>query len=464
MHLLPILIAVLLFGIALLASILWRRWLVAVWIVSVLVLPLIRFQIGAPIYLMDVLTVLLFCQMLGRRDQFLAVRLLPWPWLFMALALLSTGGASLLLFGFHLEQIWIWGHYSLSCLPIAFASVIRSEADGYYTKPLMVGTTASLVVLAAIAIIQYFDLPGRDQIRDLFYGHLESDSKAIGEIVEQMWRNKLTEVTRVPGPHFSPGGFAGMTLLGFLGLIVLQRGKYGFTTYLGVFCTAVVALTTVTRLIVVASAMGLIVFLILCSLKERLKALLLLGAAALVFVTFLGAYFGDAWTTRLGRWDNGVMQDDNVLARAIDGPVRLVNFFIAHPETLILGAGPDPEKLESKIQKESNFESGFVSNSFLLALYYMGAVGFLFYAYFWLKVLRFSLRAPPHLRSAFCGVAVVSGIIIAGDNYAMMFEAAATVLNMIGGFILSEILLEEVPQEVCDDTPASEPGEEVYAA
>src|SRR5207249_4620212 len=112
-----------------------------------------------------------------------------------------------LLFGFHIEQLWIWGHYSLSCLPVNFATIARNDPDEYYTKPLICGSIASLLVLACIAIIQYFDLPGRDQIRDLFYGRFEAGSKDVGEVVEQMWRNNVTEVIRVPGPHFSPGGF-----------------------------------------------------------------------------------------------------------------------------------------------------------------------------------------------------------------------------------------------------------------
>src|ERR1043166_747364 len=101
---------------------------------------------------------------------------MPWPWLFMGLAFASTVASGFLLFGFHPEQLWIWGHYSLSCLPLAFATVIRNDSDNYYTLPLITGLTASLVILAAIGVIQHFDLPGREQIRDLFYSHFDSSS------------------------------------------------------------------------------------------------------------------------------------------------------------------------------------------------------------------------------------------------------------------------------------------------
>src|SRR6266481_1941157 len=101
MHLFPILVASLLLAVTLVAGIFCRRWLVAVWIFSVLVLPLIRFHLGAPIYIMDVLSVLMLWQMIGRGGRFPPFRVMPWPWLFMALAFVSTVAAGFLLFGFH---------------------------------------------------------------------------------------------------------------------------------------------------------------------------------------------------------------------------------------------------------------------------------------------------------------------------------------------------------------------------
>src|SRR5438477_3513830 len=180
MSIFTILFAVLSFLVVGGLGIIWRRWLAAAWIFSVLVLPLIRFQIGAPIYVMDVFSVLLLCQIIARKGRFVPFRILPWPWIFIGLALASTGAAGLLLFGFHPEQIWIWGHYSLSCLPMIFATFVRNDPDAYYTRPLSLGLTASLLALASIGIVQYFDLPGNQQIRDLFYGQFGSESKDIG--------------------------------------------------------------------------------------------------------------------------------------------------------------------------------------------------------------------------------------------------------------------------------------------
>ena len=118
----------------------------------------------------------------------------------------------------------------------------------------------------------------------------------------------------------------------------------------------------------------------------------------------------------------------------------------------------------TRTQQDSNFESAFVSNSFLLALYYMGAVGFLCYACFWWKVLKSSLTAPGNMRSAFAGTAVVCGIIIAADNYAMMLEAAATVLNLIAGLILSEAIATRMEPALTVQPGECEEAEEAYAA
>src|SRR5438552_6981114 len=85
---------------AVIAGLLWRRWLAAAWIFTVLVFPLIRFQIGAPIYLMDVVSVLLLWQMLAGAGQVLVFSISRWPAIFIALALVSTAASGLLLFGF----------------------------------------------------------------------------------------------------------------------------------------------------------------------------------------------------------------------------------------------------------------------------------------------------------------------------------------------------------------------------
>src|SRR5205814_692090 len=124
-------IAILVFLFLLTAGIRWRRWLAAAWMFSLLVLPLIRFHIGAPIYVMDVLSALFLWQMIRRGDRFLPFKLLPWPWIFIGVAFLSTLASGLMLFGFHLEQPWIWGPYSLTCLPLLFAPAVRLETDGY---------------------------------------------------------------------------------------------------------------------------------------------------------------------------------------------------------------------------------------------------------------------------------------------------------------------------------------------
>jgi hypothetical protein len=213
----------------------------------------------------------------------------------------------------------------------------------------------------------------------------------------------------------------------------------------------------------VASAVGVVVFLLLSSQRQRLKAVLFLSIAGLAGATFLGTYFSDVWGERLGRWSNGVMEDDNVLARVVEGPLRLVNFFNIHPGSLLFGAGPDPEKLMAKTQQAASFESGFVSNSFLLALYYMGVVGLLCYAWFWWKVFRSSLTAPSNMRNAFVGTAVVCGILIAADNYAMMFEAAATILNLIAGLILSERILDAREPRLLDEQEDCNELEEAHA-
>ena len=169
-------------------------------------------------------------------------------------------------------------------------------------------------------------------------------------------------------------------------------------------------------------------------------ATVLIGCAA-------GFLIRNSWTERLSRWDSGVLEDDNIAARVIWGPTRLLDYFVAHPLSLLTGAGLDPEKLASRGKISAETATGFVSNGFLLSLYYLGALGFLLYVAFWLWALWIAWKSPPQTRAAACGIVVMALVIVAADNYSFMYEPAACFLFLVVGLIAGERHLRSTQEE-----------------
>jgi hypothetical protein len=161
-----------------------------------------------------------------------------------------------------------------------------------------------------------------------------------------------------------------------------------------------------------------------------------------------------------------VLEDDNTAARVLWGPARLIDLIANEPLVLLTGSGLDPEKLASKSHHEADFESGFVSNGFLLMLYYLGLGGFVLHAVFWGWAVHISRKFPPRSRAANCGFITVALVIVASDNYGAMYEPAIAILFLLVGLLAGQWALEaqEVPAlEESLEIPEALP-EEVYAA
>jgi hypothetical protein len=194
-----------------------------------------------------------------------------------------------------------------------------------------------------------------------------------------------------------------------------------------------------------AAALGILVMIVFSENRVRFQLIVGVGIA-LVTLTFLagGAMIHDSWTNRLSRFDDGVMDDDNITARVVDGPQRLVNFLWDHPDMLLTGAGIDPEKLMSRSGINTDFDGGFVSNGFLLSLYYMGIPGFCLYCGFWGWSIYAAATASPAKRGVLLGFVVIAGIIVAADNYGIMYKPASTLLFMLAGLAAAH---RELPDE-----------------
>ena len=210
----------------------------------------------------------------------------------------------------------------------------------------------------------------------------------------------------------------------------------------------VTVLCTVSRHGMVAVAIG-IAIMILCS-ENRLRMNLIMGVAGTIVLLALAAGGGmlqDSWSNRMSRFDGGVMEDDNITARVVDGPQRLVAFLGAHPSMLLTGAGIDPEKLMSRAGINDDFDGSFVSNGFLLALYYLGVGGFVLYGSFWGWAFFVAGSASPQKRGVLLGCVTMAVIIVAADNYGIMYKPASTLLFLVVGLVAAQRELPDAEEQ-----------------
>lgn len=433
------------------AAWLWRPSLIAVWAIGFLVFPTARMVIGPiPIYLYD-LTMSGVLGLLWYEGSFRLwpLRTVRWHgWLIGAAFLLSVLYGAVR-YGPAPQILWIWGHTSLSWMGFGVGVVLLyNPANSRHRLGLQIGFLIAAFALCAIAIIQYLNLPQTDAINSFFYGGMGAEDS-----VETYQVGDLSN--RASGPHFAPCCLAGISILaGAVFWLASDRRQWLRRLVMESLCLVTI-LCTVSRHAMLAAALGIVVMIIFSDNRVRFQLVTGVGIAlvALMFAAG-GAMIQDSWTNRLARFDDGVMDDDNITARVVDGPQRLVNFLGDHPDMLLTGAGIDPEKLMSRSGINDDFDGGFVSNGFLLSLYYMGIPGFCLYCGFWGWSLYAAATASPAKRGVLMGFIVIAGIIVAADNYGIMYKPASTLLFMLAGLAAAH---RELPDEE-EEAPARAPG------
>ena len=439
---------------------LWRPALFAFWVISFMVFPTARIELGpAPVYLYD-LTMSGVLGVLWLQGAFKAwpLRIIRWHgWLIGAAFLLSVL-YGIVRYGPAPQILWIWGHTCLSWMGFAVGvAVLSNEGQARNRLGMQYGFLLSAFVLCVIAVIQYVNLPSVEAINRFFYGGIGAE-----ESVETYHLGALSN--RASGPHFAPTAFAGIVLLASVVHWLITERAQLIPRLLMIGLSLVTMLCTVSRHGLAAVAAGVVVMITFSGSRVRMHlltgvviALLVLGFAA------SGGMLQDSWNARMSRFDDGVMEDDNITARVVDGPVRLATFLGQHPSMLLTGAGIDPEKLLSRAGINDDFDGGFVSNGFLLALYYLGVGGFLLYGGFWVWAFFAAGTASPEKRGVLLGCVTMAAIIVAADNYGIMYKPASTLLFLVVGLAAAH---RELPDAETEELRATEPveGEPAHAA
>jgi hypothetical protein len=442
----PIFAAICLFVIT--AAWFWRPSLLAIWVIGFLVFPTARMVVGpAPIYLYD-LTMAGVLGLLWYEGsfRFWPLRTIRWHGWMIGAAFLLSVLYGIVRYGPAPQILWIWGHTSLSWMGFGVGVVLLTDpSNARYRLGLQTGFLIGGFALCAISLIQYLNLPTSDALNSFFYGGMGAEDS-----VETYHVGILSN--RASGPHFAPCCLAGIAILAGAVFWLVTDKRQWFRRLLMESMCLVTTLCTVSRHAMLAAALGIMVMILFSDNRVRFQ--LIVGVAiAVVVLTFAagGAMIHDSWTARMSRFDDGVMDDDNITARVVDGPQRLVDFLGQHPDMLLTGAGIDPEKLMSRSGIDDDFDGGFVSNGFLLSLYYMGIPGFCIYCGFWGWCVYAAATASPSKRGVLLGFIAIAGIIVAADNYGIMYKPASTLLFLVAGLAAAH---RELPDEEGEETRA----------
>ena len=421
----------------------WRRpaLLFFLWPIVLLVLPTVRTLLaGAPIYWFDVVTLILLGRLYwGRELTNWPAQLPVWHWWFVCVALLFGTLVPLVRYGAGAEMLWIFGHAALAWMafPVGVALTIAPRAR-QYRGALTVGLVFSLAMLAVVAVLQFGNETMAHAVNSFFYrdmeGHLLRAEEGGGAVLS---------ASRANGPFGDPNTFGGTTAIACAICLLLGRSVKSRLALAAVVSAAIVVGATVSRQVLVAAAIGMLVALALGSGAVRLRVI---GTMVVVLTTALVGGVAERWGARLAKWEGGVTQDENVIGRIVYGPQRLIALISYDPSVLLVGAGLDVQKLVKKSGESSEelalYNTGGVSNGFLLPLYYMGIAGFAVTLAFWISALRRALAQPRAQRALATACVVGAMALIFSDNYASAVEASVAMLSLLGAIVAGRLVPE----------------------
>lgn len=395
-------------------------------IISACALPSARiiFPLGIPVYVYDLLIVLIgltfFAQVKGLRPRAPEAALL---------VVVVTIFISLFIANFRydagIRAVYVGVHAALAifCYRLGLVLSLQRENVG----ALVYSTAVVAALLLTLVIFQSISLANSGIIVDFFFGDFDASDQRVVAITQDRY-------IRPAASHSNPNTLGAICLfLMFLQSAVIRRlwGRLRMIAVINCFMLIAVIGISGSRQVLLAIALGLLPLLRISGYirKTTLSAI----SIAVVAVTVIGIYTSDQWFVRLTGTVSGGQVDSNILARVIDGPIRMSQQILANPSFALFGAGYDVQKFArfSGDGVSSELASGFVSNGFLLSFYYSGIVCLLAWFGFWWSVLRRSVGrnlAASKWSTSFC----LAGLFIfVADNHLLIAEEL-TLLYMLG--------------------------------
>lgn len=389
------------------------RWLFATWTFLYCLLPTYVYRIGSvSLYWCDIAAVAVlfywYNDRVPRKSAYLALQ-----WFAVLMGTLLIGGlSSLVRYGAFFEPLYWILRYALALATLPIVTAYSRQPP--LRSAMLAGVSAAAVSMFVIAIFQEFRLPFNDQLDSILY-----DGYASGRSDHGRSAVFATEgLVRVFGPYSSSTQFGGAAVCVGVLLTMLSwtsrrpyimAGRQRYYTLATVMAWAA-ALMTISRHALLAICVFLVVTAAADLRKSKWVWVLSGGALLLVGSGYLGS-FNEFWLARLSK--GGISTDANLSARLQTRPWELFDRIMHEPSVFYWGTGLGSEHILH------GPEYGFVSNGFLLYLFYCGILAFMAFAWCFVYAFQRALSQPRDQLPAVVPAGVLAmAVIVAADNYA----------------------------------------------
>jgi hypothetical protein len=296
--------------------------------------------------------------------------------------------------------------YGLAFLPLLLLP--RVTADSTAMAWVWRGIVIAALWMAVVALIQSQWRDLAMQLEGILYG---DRSKGSGSFAYRERALMFSERIRVHGMYGSSTCFAGATTMaGALLMFRMSRERVGWLTRLALVGAAAAMLLTISR-------HGLLAWLLLLlpAMLHRPGRGSILPIVMIGTVAALGA--GDFWAERINR--GGISEDENLSYRLVERPLELIERISDEPSILIGGVGLGTSHIMST-GEEGPSQEGFVSNSFALYLFYLGAAALFTVTALLVSAFLAAFTLEGKLRAAALGGLAATVVVVASDNYAFL--------------------------------------------
>lgn len=404
-----------------------------VWSVTIFAFPTTRSLVGpVPVYWFDIATIAALLVLVMNSRFKWPSGLIKWHWILIGYTFMFGLVIPTLRYGPSVESVYLWIHTGLAWMSFPIGVFIMAyRGSGSYRKALGYGLLTVLASLAAAAVIQKGDPAGALAVNEFYRGDLKG-----------MWTESLYGINRYSlrpnGPYGAATTFAGVSAIIALCVFALRGVASPKWAWLAVALASVVTVLSLTRHVVLAALIGVMVVVLTSHVRQKVKATM----TAVIVILAVGVVgVGLGWEDRVARTSGGVLTDVSISARLVEGPLRLAGLIASEPIIFVTGVGLDVQKLASYGVDVGAAGSGFVSNGFLLPLYYLGLGGALLILGFWVWVYQAAKRLPSPQRAVVLGLLAAAIVVIASDNYSFLEESAVSGLFLFAGFVVGRVYM-----------------------
>jgi hypothetical protein len=326
---------------------------------------------------------------------------------------------------------WTFGHQMTGWCLFFVGVAITMPRYSAYLPMLAKGMVAALGWLAVVAAVQWRNVGVTLYFNQIFYGDFYRSSEGEGYLTDQLMTANWAD--RAQGPFMNPSNLAIFSVL-LLSLVLLMQRRLPKTwVWAAMLFAGVNVITSVSRQTMIAVCLAGLLYALFAPVAKSVRNIV--AGAILVIVVLVGTGGSEMLGSRFGRVAEQGFEEANVVARLVLGPQRLATLFVDKPDLFFTGVGLDADKLAGRGFDMDANEAGFVSNSFLLSLYYTGIFGFILYVALWIWSFIAAMRASIEFRPMLVALVGAGIFLTFADNTIFKFEAITAWVALILGVV-----------------------------